>query len=108
MRNINGRRSNYKRLLALFAWIGAGIPLIIILAFLSGFAGTLLGTYLIFSKDLPDIPDLRAYRPKTVSTFYADDGSVIGLFYKEKRFPVSIDTLPPHVINAFMAAEYAR
>lgn len=108
MRNINGRRSNYKRLLALFAWIGAGIPLIIILAFLSGFAGTLLGTYLIFSKDLPDIPDLRAYRPKTVSTFYADDGSVIGLFYKEKRFPVSIDSLPPHVINAFLAAEDAR
>lgn len=103
-----GSRSNSRMLLSVFAWIGAGIPLIILLAILSGFAGGILGTYLVFSKDLPDIPDLRAYRPKTVSTFYADDGSVIGLFYKEKRFPITVDSLPAHVVNSFLAAEDAR
>lgn len=94
--------------LSLVAWIGAGIPFMLLLALFSGLAGGVLGTYLVFSRDLPDIPDLRAYRPKTVSTFYADDGSVIGLFYKEKRFPISVDSLPPHVLNAFLAAEDAR
>ncbi len=39
---------------------------------------------------------------------FSDDGSVIGLFYKEKRFPVKLDSLPPHVTNAFLAAEDVR
>ena len=108
MKKRSVRISNSGLALSLIAWIGAGIPLMLLLALLSGVAGGILGTYLVFSKDLPDIPDLRAYRPKTVSTFYADDGSVIGLFYKEKRFPISVDSLPPHVLNAFLAAEDAR
>ncbi len=108
MKNSPGNRSKSRHLLSLFAWIGAGIPLILILALVSGLAGGLLGVYLTFVRDLPDIPDLRAYRPKTVSSFYAEDGSVIGLFYKEKRFPISIESLPPHVVNAFLAAEDAR
>jgi penicillin-binding protein 1A len=70
--------------------------------------GAGLGIYAAFSADLPKIPDLKAYRPKTVSTFYAEDGTVIGLFYKEKRFPVPLDSVPPHVINAFLAAEDSR
>ncbi|MGC8602703.1 MAG: penicillin-binding protein 1A [Desulfomonilaceae bacterium] len=90
------------------AWIGVGFPILIILGFICGIMGSALGVYLVFSDDLPKIPDLRAYRPKTVSTFYAEDGSVIGLFYKEKRFPIPLNSIPPHVINAFLAAEDAR
>jgi penicillin-binding protein 1A len=90
------------------AWLAAGIPVLLICGLISGMAGTLLGAYLRFSADLPDIPDLRAYRPKTVSTFYAEDGTVVGIFYKEKRFPVPLASLPPRVINAFLAAEDAR
>lgn len=93
---------------AVMAWIGAGLPIMLLCGFVSGLMGMLLGLYLVFSSDLPSFPDLRAYRPKTVSTFYADDGTVIGLFYREKRFPVPIGSLPPHVINAFVAAEDAR
>ena len=86
----------------------AGFPVLFLLALLSALSGGGLGSYLIFSADLPKIPDLRAYRPKTVSTFYAEDGTVIGVFYKEKRFPIRLDSLPPHVINAFLGAEDAR
>jgi penicillin-binding protein 1A len=67
-----------------------------------------LGVLASFSKDLPTIPDLKAYKPKTVSSFYAEDGTLIGLFYREKRFPIPLDSMPPHVINAFIAAEDAR
>ena len=92
----------------LAGWLGAGVPILLLAAGSFGLLGATLAVYLIFSADLPKIPDLRAYRPKTVSTFYAEDGTVIGVFYKEKRFPVSVDSLPPHVINAFLAAEDAR
>ena len=86
----------------------AGFPVLFLVALLSALSGAGLGFYLVFSADLPKIPDLRAYRPKTVSTFYAEDGTVIGVFYKEKRFPIRLSSLPPHVTNAFLAAEDAR
>lgn len=105
------KKGNKKGLLAagtLTAWMLAGAPLLVLCGLFFGIAGMLMGTYLSFSADLPKIPDLKAYRPKTVSTFYAEDGTVIGLFYREKRFPVPLDSIPPHVVNAFLAAEDAR
>ncbi|MFZ5868521.1 MAG: penicillin-binding protein 1A [Thermodesulfobacteriota bacterium] len=92
----------------LSVWLFAGLPVLAVLALGSLITGTGLGTYLLFSANLPDIPDLRAYRPKTVSTFYAEDGTPIGIFYREKRFPVAVDDIPPHVVHAFLAAEDAR
>ncbi len=80
---------------AAIVWATAGLPVLAVCASLSGLLGAALGAYLAFSADLPKIPDLKAYRPKTVSTFYAEDGSVIGLFYKEKRFPIPLSSLPP-------------
>lgn len=93
---------------ALAGWLGAGIPVLLICALAAGLLGAIAGGWLSFSQGLPKIPDLRAYRPKTVSTFYAEDGTVIGIFYREKRFPVLLDSMPAHVINAFLAAEDAR
>ncbi|MGB6065545.1 MAG: PBP1A family penicillin-binding protein [Desulfomonilaceae bacterium] len=97
-----------RTLITVFAWLGAGLPVLMLCGFVSGMFGAVVGSYLAFSADLPKIPDLKSYRPKTVSTFYAEDGSVIGLFYRQKRFPVSLDSLPSHVINAFLAAEDSR
>jgi penicillin-binding protein 1A len=89
-------------------WLIAGIPVLLGCGLLFGGLGAALGVLASFSKDLPTIPDLKAYRPKTVSSFYAEDGTTIGLFYKEKRFPIPLDSMPPHVVNAFIAAEDAR
>ncbi|MEJ2716476.1 MAG: transglycosylase domain-containing protein [Deltaproteobacteria bacterium] len=86
----------------------AGVPLLAACGLLSLLLGAALGAYLSFSADLPKIPDLTSYRPKTVSTFYAEDGTVIGIFYREKRFPIDLDDIPPHVVKAFLAAEDAR
>lgn len=68
----------------------------------------MLGTYLVFSRQLPQIPGLETYQPRTVSTFYSDDGTVIGIFYKERRFVVELSQIPPHVIKAFLGAEDSR
>ncbi len=89
-------------------WMGIGLPIFLLLAVSTAVLGLLLGSYLYFSADLPNIPDLKSYRSKTVSTFYAEDGTPIGVFYREKRFPVRLDSLPAQVINSFLAAEDAR
>jgi membrane carboxypeptidase/penicillin-binding protein len=58
------------------------IPLMLLVQIPIFLAGVSLGTYLVFSQNLGEIPSLVSYEPKTVSTFYADDGTVIGVFYK--------------------------
>ena len=83
-------------------------PLIVVLEIPVFLAGAALGTYVVFSRNLPEIPELASYQPKTVSTFYADDGTVIGIFYKQKRFVVDLAQIPPHVVNAFLASEDGR
>ena len=84
------------------------VPLILVLQIPIGILGGVLGAYLVYSRQLPEIPNLNSYQPKTVSTFFADDGTVIGVFFKQKRFVVDLDQIPKHVINAFLAAEDAR
>lgn len=84
------------------------IPLIILLEIPIFIGGAALGTYVLFSKELPEIPGLATYQPRTVSTFYSDDGTVIGTFYKQRRFVVDQSQIPPHVIKAFLAAEDSR
>jgi penicillin-binding protein 1A len=84
------------------------IPLVVVFEIPIFMAGAGLGAYVVFSRNLPEIPELASYQPRTVSTFYADDGTVIGSFYKERRFVVDLAQIPPHVINAFLASEDAR
>ncbi len=67
-----------------------------------------MGAYVLYSRQLPEVPDLNSYQPRTVSTFFADDGTVIGVFFKQRRFVVDLNQIPKHVINAFLAAEDAR
>jgi penicillin-binding protein 1A len=84
------------------------IPLVIILEIPVFMAGAGLATYLVYSRNLPEIPELATYQPRTVSTFYSDNDTVIGVFFKQKRFVVDLEEIPPHVRNAFLAAEDSR
>ncbi len=59
-------------------------------------------------RDLPDIASVDDYRPPLVTTVYARDNSIIGYLYREKRFPVGLDAMPEHLVQAFLAAEDAR
>ena len=64
-----------------------------------------LGLYMWASQDLVSITRVHDYRPDQVTTVYADDGTVMGYFYKEKRFLRNLDQISPHVINAILATE---
>ncbi len=65
--------------------------------------------YEVVNHELPR--DLRValdYQPKRVTTVYSRDGEVIGRFFLEQRFRVSLDRIPEHVQEAFISAEDGR
>jgi penicillin-binding protein 1A len=62
----------------------------------------------MWSSNLPYIGSLKEYRPSIITEVFSDDGEVIGRFWEEKRIVVPLDELPPHLIQAFVAAEDAR
>ncbi|MFW6236368.1 MAG: penicillin-binding protein 1A [Desulfovibrionales bacterium] len=68
-------------------------------------ASGLGGLYFWASRDLPDFKKITDYQPSLVTTVYARDGSVLGYFYKEKRFLISLGEMAPYLPKAFLASE---
>ncbi|MFQ5354594.1 MAG: penicillin-binding protein 1A, partial [Thermodesulfobacteriota bacterium] len=79
----------------------AVIGIVAAIAIVAGFY-----TYLVLT--LPDLEALQHYEPNLVTRVYADDGSMIGEFYIERRVVVPIEQIPDHLIKAFLAAEDAE
>jgi penicillin-binding protein 1A len=78
-----------------------------LLAFLGGGVFAVWGYYYI-TRDLPRIESVKDFRPPAVSSVYARDGTLVGEFFSERRYPVNIKEVPPVVRNAFLAAEDAN
>lgn len=66
-----------------------------------------VGGFFYFDRNLPSVETLRTYQPPQVTKVRCADGSVCAEYYLERRTVVPIATLPPHVRNAFLAAEDA-
>ena len=69
---------------------------------------TLLVTYLVVAKDLPDVETLRDVQLQVPLRVYTQDGKLISVFGEKRRIPVRIDEMPGHLKNAFVAGEDAR
>ena len=67
-----------------------------------------VASYFYFTHNLPSIETLKNYKPSTVTKIFSEDGEVIGEFFYEKREVVSLDRIPNHLIQAFIAGEDAR
>src|SRR3972149_1387499 len=65
-------------------------------------------SYFYFTHDLPSIKTLKNYKPSAVTKIFSENGEVIGEFLYEKREVVSLDRIPNHLIQAFVAGEDAR
>jgi penicillin-binding protein 1A len=61
-----------------------------------------------YSGDLPSVQRLQAYRPATVTSVYAKDGSLMGEIYEQRRYVLPLDQIPDNLKNAFIAAEDAN
>jgi len=69
---------------------------------------TLLVTYLVVSKDLPDVETLRDVQLQVPLRVYTSDGKLISVFGEKRRIPVQIEEMPVYLTNAFIAGEDAR
>jgi len=58
--------------------------------------------------DFPPIGSAAAYRPSVTSKIFDRNNIVVGEIYIEKRNVVPFKAIPPHVVNAFVAAEDAN
>ncbi|XXJ20293.1 penicillin-binding protein 1A [Desulfovibrio caledoniensis] len=80
--------------------------IIVLICFLAGIGGA-AWLYHWASSDLPGFKNITDYKPPLVTTVYAQDDKVLGYFYKEKRFLVTLDQMSPWIPKAFLAAEDA-
>src|SRR4030042_2129342 len=65
-------------------------------------------SYFYFTHGLPSIDTLKNYKPSTISKIFSEEGEVIGEFSYEKREVVSLERIPHHLIQAFVAGEDAK
>ena len=56
------------------------------------------------SQDLPPVDQLLSYKPPTTTQVFAEDDTMLGEFFVERRYLVPFDRVPPHVRSAFLAA----
>lgn len=76
----------------------------IVAVIFGGFAVAGLFLYNVL-KDLPEVSTLKDFHHAVATEVFAEDGRKIGEFTTERRYPVKFDTIPKHVIYAFIAAE---
>jgi len=80
---------------------------LMVVSFVLGLA-TLIITYLVVAKDLPDVETLRDVQLQVPLRVYTKDAKLISVFGEKRRIPVRIDEMPEHLKNAFIAGEDAR
>ena len=78
------------------------------MAFVATFLVFGIVSFFYFTHGLPSIETLKNYRPATITKFFSEDGEIIGEFFIEKRKIVSLDRVPHHLVQAFIAGEDAR
>jgi len=80
------------------------IKLFILAILLVGFGFTAFFIY-VNSRNLPDVRNLEHWKPNQVSRVFASDNSLLTEFFVQRRQYVSINQIPAHVKNAFVAIE---
>jgi penicillin-binding protein 1A len=70
-------------------------------------AGAVLGVFLAYESDLPQVTSLEDFQPNIITQIFASDGTVLGEFAIEKRVVVAFRDIPPVLRNAIVAVEDA-
>ena len=75
-----------------------------LLAVVLGGGGTIY-VLMRYGQDLPDFKQLADYEPPVITRIHAGDGSLLKEYAREKRLFVPLYAIPPHLVDAFLAAE---
>ena len=97
------KRRKTSRLATLVAFLRRASYGLAALLVLAGAAAAAL-LYSEINAALPPLCQLDDYRPPTVTQVLADDGTVIGEFFLEKRYVVPIERIPARVHGWVMEA----
>ena len=81
---------------------------LIMLVLLLGVTAAGIGLYKWAAQDLPDYRSISDYDPPLATKVLTRDGEVLGHFYREKRFLISLNEVPDITVKAFLASEDAR
>lgn len=65
----------------------------------------LIGAYFFVSSTLPKVETLSDYQPPLITQIYADDGTIIAEYSRERRILVPFEKMPKTLVQAFVAAE---
>ncbi len=71
-------------------------------------AGLVWGSWVHLCDDCPSIAQIYAFEPKEASRVYTADGRLLAEFAEERRTPIELSALPPHVYQSFIAIEDRR
>jgi penicillin-binding protein 1A len=70
--------------------------------------GGIVGLFVYYGRDLPDVHNLRAqWRPLQTTRVFARDGTVLAEIYTERRTVIPIEQIPRNLVTALLAAEDA-
>ncbi len=72
-----------------------------------GCAIGIFGAGWYYSRELPSVETLGAYRPPTVTVVYDQHGELMGEIYEKRRYVVELDAMPQVLLDAFISAEDA-
>jgi penicillin-binding protein 1A len=84
------------------------IKLTVMLILVPAMFGVGFGYALVNYLEIPDVKQLETYKPKSATRLYADDGTLFGELFVEKRVPVPITQMPSYLKYAFIAIEDVR
>jgi penicillin-binding protein 1A len=71
-------------------------------------AGLVLGSWKSVCRDCPSIAQIYVWEPKSATQLLDHEGRLISELFRERRTPVSIETLPEYVPQGFIAVEDKR
>ena len=81
--------------------------IITIIAILIGglLSGTITGSYIAFTRDLPQIRSLESFVPYSTTRIYSSDDILLAELFVEKRVPVRFDKIPVFLKSAIVSTE---
>ncbi|MDP4527873.1 penicillin-binding protein 1A [Alkalimonas delamerensis] len=83
----------------------------ILILCLIGLVVAILGVaaaYWYVKDDLPDVRQLQDVRLQTPMRVFTADGELMSQFGEQRRIPLTLDQMPPQLIEAFLATEDSR
>ncbi|SDZ95860.1 penicillin-binding protein 1A [Alkalimonas amylolytica] len=69
---------------------------------------TVAGAYWYVKDDLPDVSLLQDVRLQTPMRVFTADGELMSQFGEQRRIPLTLEEMPPQLIEAFLATEDSR